>query len=82
MESAFYAYRATGDVKWQDLAWNAFTAIEKYCKAPAALAGIVAVNDVNTAQIDESQSFLYAELYKYLFLIFDDPSNISLESYV
>lgn len=82
LESVFYAYRATGDKHWQDLAWNAFNNIVKYCKAPAALAGIVAVNDTNTAQYDDSESFLYAELYKYLFLIFDEPDNISLDKYV
>lgn len=82
MESLFYAYRATGDVKWQNLAWDAFHHIVKYCKAPAALAGIMAVNSTSTEQYDDSESFLYAELYKYLFLIFDNPNHISLDKYV
>ncbi|PWN90902.1 seven-hairpin glycosidase [Acaromyces ingoldii] len=82
LESVFYAYRATGDKRWQDLAWTAFNSIKKYCQAPAALAAIENVTDTNTKQIDNSQSFLYAELYKYLFLIFDDPEHISLDKYV
>jgi mannosyl-oligosaccharide alpha-1,2-mannosidase len=82
LESAFYAYRATGDTIWQDLAWDAFQNILKYCKAPAALAEIKMVNSTSTEQFDESESFLYAELYKYLFLIFDDPQKISLDKYV
>lgn len=69
-------------MKWQNLAWDAFNNIVKHCKAPAALAGINFVNSTNVDQIDDSESFLYAELYKYLFLIFDDPSNISLDKYV
>jgi len=60
LESVFYAYRTTGDSHWQDLAWAAFNNIQKYCKAPAALAGIVAVNDTQTQQYDDSESFLYA----------------------
>jgi mannosyl-oligosaccharide alpha-1,2-mannosidase len=60
LESAFYAYRTTGDFRWQDLAWDAFQNIQTYCKAPAALAGIMAVNKTDTAQYDDSESFLYA----------------------
>ncbi|MCO5565325.1 hypothetical protein L7F22_018998 [Adiantum nelumboides] len=82
LESVFYAYRSTGDKRWQDLAWNAFNSIKKYCKAPAALAAISQVNNTQTTQINDSESFLYAELLKYLFLIFDDPNVISLDNYV
>lgn len=82
LESVFYAYRSTGDRRWQDLAWQAFLQINKYCKAPASLAGLQAVNSTQTAQLNDSESFLYAELLKYLYLIFDDPNNISLDAYV
>lgn len=82
LESVFYAYRSTGDKRWQDLAWNAFNSIKKYCKAPAALAAISQVNNDQTTQINDSESFLYAELLKYLFLIFDDPNVISLDTHV
>ncbi|UZJ53082.1 hypothetical protein CBS101457_002402 [Exobasidium rhododendri] len=82
LESVFYAYRTTGDSHWQDLAWAAFKSIKKHCKAPAALASLVAVNVTQPVQMDDSESFLYAELYKYLFLIFDDPGNISLDTHV
>ncbi|PWN32390.1 seven-hairpin glycosidase [Meira miltonrushii] len=82
LESVFYAYRSTGDKRWQDLAWTAFNSIIKYCKAPAALASISQVNNTQTTQINDSESFLYAELFKYLFLIFDDPNVISLDTYV
>lgn len=112
------AYRITGDKKWQDLSWEAFKSIRKYCKAKkgakGAFTAINAVNDVNTTQIgelrllsrgqkslmlsgrdtdslffypslcldqitDDSESFLYAELFKYLYLIQADPSVVSLD---
>lgn len=82
LESVFYAYRSTGDKRWQDLAWAAFNSIKKYCKAPAALASISQVNNTQTTQINDSESFLYAELLKYLYLIFDDPDVISLDTFV
>lgn len=63
LESVFYAYRATGDQYWQDLAWGAFRSIQKYCKAPAAYAAISAVNSTQPEQLDDSESFLYVSSY-------------------
>lgn len=88
LESVFYAWRATFDPKWQDIAWDAFQAIEKYCKpANGATAGLVGINDVRAprtagGQINEEQSFAYAELYKYLYLTFSDASVADLNSVV
>lgn len=82
LESVFYAYRLTGDKKWQDLAWAAFKNIRNHCKAPAALAALSDVTQATPPQIDDSESFLYAELLKYLYLIFADPSTIDLGEWV
>lgn len=82
LESVFYAYRVTGDKKWQDAAWAAFQSIKKYCKAPLSFAAINDVSDVNTSQLDDSESFLFAELFKYLYLIFAEPDVLSLDEYV
>ncbi|CDS01874.1 hypothetical protein, partial [Sporisorium scitamineum] len=42
MESVFYAYRTTGDAKWQEIAWNAWTSIYRRClvKSNGALAAL------------------------------------------
>ena len=82
LESVFYSWRATGDPRWQELAWTAFESISKYCKAGNALAGIQEVNNTATAQYDSMQSFLFAELYKYLYLTFADPDVVNLDRYV
>ncbi|KDN43914.1 glycoside hydrolase family 47 protein [Tilletiaria anomala UBC 951] len=82
MESVFYAWRASGDPAWQEIAWNAFQSISKYCKTDTALAAIQQVNNTATGQYDDSESFLYAELYKYLYLIFADPNVAHLDKYV
>ena len=81
LESVFYAYRATGDTRWQDLAWTAFQALRKHCESDSgAWASISDVRKTNTEQIDNSESFVYAETLKYLFLTFADPELVSLVS--
>jgi mannosyl-oligosaccharide alpha-1,2-mannosidase len=82
MESVFYAYRLTGDSKWQDLAWQAFQALEKYCGTDTAFTSLEDVSNSTTAQIDLSESFLYAELFKYSYLVFTDGDVLDLGKYV
>ncbi|PWN50588.1 seven-hairpin glycosidase [Violaceomyces palustris] len=82
LESVFYAYRITGDQRWQDLSWKAFQSILKYCKAPAALSSIDSVKSSKPNLLDDSESFLYAETFKYIYLTFADPSVVNLDRYV
>ncbi|KAN0065905.1 hypothetical protein ACQY0O_001038 [Thecaphora frezii] len=82
IESLFYAWRTTGDTRWQELAWQAYLAIERHCKAPAAYAALRNVDATEPTQSDSSQSFLYAETFKYLYLVFADPKLANLDDYV
>nr|CDI52844.1 related to Mannosyl-oligosaccharide alpha-1,2-mannosidase precursor [Melanopsichium pennsylvanicum 4] len=84
MESVFYAYRTTGDTKWQDIAWSAWKSIYKNClvKQNGALAALANVNATNPTKLDDSESFVYAETFKYLYLIFADPQVADLDKYV
>ncbi|KAI1197831.1 glycoside hydrolase family 47 protein [Nemania serpens] len=70
IESYYYAYRATGDTKYQDWAWDAFLHINKTCSAGV---GFSAVTDVNAANggsfYDSQESFWFAEVLKYSYLI-------------
>jgi mannosyl-oligosaccharide alpha-1,2-mannosidase len=70
IESFYYAYRATGDRKYQDYAWNAFVAINATCRVGS---GFSAVTDVNVAGGGETanfqESFWFAEVLKYSYLI-------------
>lgn len=70
IESWYYAYRATGDVKYQDWAWDAFLAINETCSAGV---GFSAVTDVNApgggSFYDSQESFWFAEVLKYSYLI-------------
>jgi mannosyl-oligosaccharide alpha-1,2-mannosidase len=84
MESVFYAYRTTGDARWQEIAWNAWNSIYRNClvKQNGALAALADVNSTSPTKLDDSESFLYAETFKYFYLIFADPEVANLDKYV
>ncbi|KAI7949237.1 hypothetical protein MJO28_008058 [Puccinia striiformis f. sp. tritici] len=82
VESAFYAWRLTGDTRYQDFVWDAFQSLQKHCKASAIFSAIADVNSLPAKFTDDSESFLYAELFKYFYLTFSDPNLLSLDEYV
>lgn len=68
LESNFYAWRVTGDPVYLDRARSAVESFNKYLRVNAStgFTGIQDVNNQNTAQYDETQSFWFAEVLKYL----------------
>ncbi|KLJ07432.1 hypothetical protein EMPG_17097 [Blastomyces silverae] len=87
IESVFILYRITGRTELLDTAWDMFTAIEEMTKAPF---GNAALNDVTVPRgtagkaplSNRMESFWLAETLKYFYLMFSDPSLISLDEYV
>ena len=70
IESYYYAYRITGDKKYQDWAWDAFVAINRTCRAEYGFASIDDVNDPHGGKkLDFQESFMFAEVLKYSYLI-------------
>jgi len=57
-------------------------AIEKYTKTDYASAAIADVRDVRSEKINSMESFWLAETLKYFYLIFADPTVLSLDEYV
>lgn len=82
IESVFYMYRITGDEKYQDIAWEMFSAIERHTRTELANAAIADVNSETAVQIDSMESFWMGETLKYFYLMFSDPSVISLDDFV
>jgi len=80
IEAYYYAYRATGDTKYQDWAWDAFLAINRTCSAGS---GFSAVSDVNAAHggefTDFQESFWFAEVLKYSYLIQADDADFQVQ---
>ncbi|GIZ38550.1 hypothetical protein CKM354_000196600 [Cercospora kikuchii] len=70
IESFYYAYRVTGDRKYQDYAWNAFVAINETCRVGSGFSSISDVNAPGGGSFDNFQeSFWFAEVLKYSYLI-------------
>ena len=82
IESVFIMYRITGDEYWRSKGWNMFASVETYTRTDIAHS---AINDV-TSEVpifaDSMESFWLAETLKYFYLLFSDPSLISLDDYV
>lgn len=77
IESFYYAHRITGDPKYREWAWEAFVNIDRVARAKV---GYSAISDVTQKsggqQLDFQESFLFAELLKYMFLIFNDQGTV------
>lgn len=70
IETWYYAYRATKDPKYKEWAWTTFRAIERVCRTSS---GYSAISDVNIPdggdKLDQQESFVFAEILKYIYLI-------------
>ncbi|THC89400.1 hypothetical protein EYZ11_011158 [Aspergillus tanneri] len=82
IESVFVMYRLTGNNYWREKGWKMFGAVSKYTRTELAHS---AINDVTVEEPrmqDRMQSFWLAETLKYFYLLFSDPSVVSLDEYV
>jgi mannosyl-oligosaccharide alpha-1,2-mannosidase len=85
IESVFILYRITGDPTLQDTAWRMFEAINNATFAEfahSAIADVTIPKGQETQKLDECESFWMAETLKYFYLIFSEPTLVSLDEYV
>ncbi|KAI0794361.1 glycoside hydrolase family 47 protein [Fomes fomentarius] len=83
IESQFYAWRATGDIKYYNRAVSFIESINSHLRTPTgSYAPIENVDSTSSDFIDDLESFWFAETLKYLYLIFDDPNHVSIDDYV
>ncbi|KAI8631455.1 glycoside hydrolase family 47 protein [Xylariaceae sp. FL1651] len=82
IESVWYMYRITGDKEWQEKGWNMFTAIVRHTATDIGNSAISNVLTTNTMQLNEMESFWFAETLKYFYLLYSDPNLISLDHWV
>lgn len=71
LESFYYAYRITGDDKYREWSWNGYLAINASCAAGSGYAELydVTANATSLQHLDEQDSFFFAEVLKYAYLI-------------
>jgi mannosyl-oligosaccharide alpha-1,2-mannosidase len=91
VESLFYAWRITGEQRFREWAWEAFSAMEQWCKAPYGYAQLSDVfrprpeewpREGEGRWTDEQESFWTAETLKYLYLTFSDADVANLDRWV
>ncbi|KIW66862.1 hypothetical protein PV04_06154 [Phialophora macrospora] len=97
IESVFVMWRVTGNEHWRDVGWTMFQSIIKHTRAPyghASLASTIQLVDRQAyenemwvskrgpIQLDEMESFWFAETLKYFYLLFSEPDLISLDDFV
>lgn len=82
IETYFYLWRFTKDPKWRAYGWEAAQAIDKHCRTDAGYSGLKDVYQVPPVKDDLQQSFVFAETFKYLYLLFSDDDLLSLDEWV
>ncbi len=77
IESAYYLFHATKDPKYLDMGKTMLDAIVKYCRVDN---GYTVLKSVATKdQGDRMHSFLLAETFKYLYLLFAPPETLDFD---
>ena len=78
-------YRITGDPLLADAAWRMFESINNATQteiAHSAIADVTLPVDHGSQKLDQCESFWMAGTLKYFYLIFSEPTLMSLDEYV
>lgn len=80
VESTYYLYHYTGDPEYRRMGEKMFDDFVRYCRAEA---GYTALADVATKQqLDEMESFVLAETFKYFYLLFAPPETLQFDKVI
>lgn len=80
VESAYYLHQLTKDEKYLRMGETFFNDFRKYCRTEA---GYATLKNVETKEkMDVMESFLFAETFKYYYLLFASPKDFSLKNVV
>ncbi|CAH2034289.1 unnamed protein product, partial [Iphiclides podalirius] len=82
VESTYFLHRATGDEHYLRVGEAALRSLQRHARVPC---GYAALGDVRTgAREDRMDSFVLAETFKYLYMLFADDARlpVRLEAYV
>lgn len=81
-ETLMYLYRMTGEEQYRMYGGEIIDAILQHSKVANGFSGLRDVNAVPPPLDDFQQSFLLAETFKYLYLLFDSSDVVPLEQVV
>jgi mannosidase alpha-like ER degradation enhancer 2 len=80
VESTYYLYLYTGNEKYLEMGKTFFDDFVKNCKTDEAYAGLKSV--VTKEKTDSMQSFLFAETFKYYYLLFAPTKTLDFKKVV
>jgi ER degradation enhancer, mannosidase alpha-like 2 len=80
VESTYYLYHFTDDEKYLRMGNTFFGGFVKYCREDEGFASLKSV--VTKEKSDSMQSFLFAETFKYYFLLFASPKTIDFDKVI
>ena len=80
VESTYYLYQYTRDEKYLQMGKTFFDDFVRYCRTDEAYAGLKSV--VTKEKSDTMQSFLFAETFKYYYLLFAAPKTLDFKKVV
>lgn len=80
VESTFYLYRETGDEKYLKMGETMWKDFVKYCRTDAGYASLKSV--VTKEKADSMQSFLFAETFKYFYLLFAPEKTLDINKVI
>ncbi|HEY1771880.1 MAG TPA: glycoside hydrolase family 47 protein [Gammaproteobacteria bacterium] len=80
VESTYYLWHLTRDPVYQDHARSMFADFVKYCRNDVGYTALKSV--VTKEKKDDMESFVFAETFKYFYLIFAPPSTLDFDSIV
>ena len=80
VESAYYLHRLTRDARYLSMGAAMFEDFVKHCRTEEAYASLKNVETKEKS--DGMQSFLFAETFKYFYLLFAPPRALDLRAVV
>ncbi len=80
VESAYYLYHYTRNPKYLRMGQTMFEDFVKYCRTGEGYAALKSV--VTRDKADSMQSFLFAETFKYFYLLFAPPKTLDFDSVI
>jgi mannosidase alpha-like ER degradation enhancer 2 len=80
VESTYYLYHYTGDPEYRRMGEKMFDDVVKYCRADSGYAALADV--ISKQQLDEMESFVLAETFKYFYLLFASPETLQFDKVI
>jgi mannosidase alpha-like ER degradation enhancer 2 len=77
IESTYYLYHYTGDPEYRRMGEKMFDDLVKYCRTEAGYAALADV--ISKQQLDEMESFVLAETFKYFYLLFAPSETLQFD---